>query len=57
MQNKPVPQAASVLLELRLYQHSLIECCLLDVIGGRAIAQAVSPWIPTAAAQVQTRVW
>jgi hypothetical protein len=24
---------------------------------GRAIAQAVSRWVPTAAARVQTRVW
>jgi hypothetical protein len=24
---------------------------------GRAIAQAVSRWLPTAAARIQTRVW
>jgi hypothetical protein len=25
--------------------------------GGRAIAEAVSRWLPTAAARVQSRVW
>jgi hypothetical protein len=25
--------------------------------GGRAIAQEVSPWLPTAAARVRARVW
>ena len=52
MQNKPVHRAVCVLLELRLYQHSLIECCLLDFTGGRVIAQVVSPLLPTAAARV-----
>jgi hypothetical protein len=29
----------------------------LSPLGGRATAQAVSRWLPTAAARVQTRVW
>jgi hypothetical protein len=29
----------------------------LNAHKGRAIAQAVSRWLPTAAARVQTRVW
>jgi hypothetical protein len=29
----------------------------LDCAVGRAIAQAVSRWLPTAAARVRTRVW
>jgi hypothetical protein len=40
----------------------LIKMCLNETyskvhIGGRAIAEAVSRWLPTSAARVQSRVW
>jgi hypothetical protein len=35
---------------------SLLQTCFYSN-GGRAIAQAVSRWIPTAAARVRARVW
>jgi hypothetical protein len=41
---------------LRVQQHPPREKRLTNNTG-RAIAQAVSSWLPTAAARVQTRVW
>jgi hypothetical protein len=37
--------------------YSLLRSMLLTVFIGRAIAQAVSRWLPTAAARVRARVW
>jgi hypothetical protein len=31
--------------------------CLFKYIKGRAIAQAVTLWLPTASARVRSRVW
>jgi hypothetical protein len=40
------------------YLHPVTEPgCVLHAVSGRAIAQAVSRRLPTAAARVQTRVW
>jgi hypothetical protein len=32
-------------------------CLLLSAFDGRAIAEAVSSWLPTVAARVRARVW
>jgi hypothetical protein len=49
-------------LQANVYSLFLMEVLMLICLyvtreTGRAIAQAVSRWLPTAAARVQTRVW
>jgi hypothetical protein len=43
----------NIILILMYHRHKLLD--LMDTVG-RAIAQAVIRWLPTAAARVQTRV-
>jgi hypothetical protein len=45
----------NVTLFYKQYFYDIFPPCKV-IIKGRAIAQAVSRWLPTAAAQVQTRV-
>jgi hypothetical protein len=41
----------------RFWVRSTRVCCLPKMQLGRAISQAVSRWLPTAAARVRSRVW
>jgi hypothetical protein len=40
-----------------LYKSSMFSIAVRKLTKGRAIAQAVSRWLPTAAARVRARVW
>jgi hypothetical protein len=52
-----VPSNAAVFIQRDCTRlHMTVQLLLVSKVHGRAIAQAVSRWLPTAAARVQTRV-